>query len=106
MNPNSVKEHVARAILVDAALDTYYEARKQANTDSFESNAWRCFGEALRGIELWICQVYHRGFPLEQADERFLEYEAQRRGMGGNAPSAVVDRVLVGRRSDEGSRGL
>ena len=99
MNPNSVKEHVARAILVDAALDTYYEARKKADTDSFESDAWRCFGEALRGIELWICQVYHHGFPPEQADERFLEHEAQRRGLGTDTPSVIINRELARRGS-------
>ena len=99
MDPNAVKEHVARAILVDAALDTYYEARKQAHGDAFESDAWRCFGEALRGIELWLCQVYHHGFPPEQADERFLEHEAQRRGLGTDAPSVIINRELARRGS-------
>ena len=97
MDPNAVKEHVARSILVDAALDTYYEARKQADTDSFESDAWRCFGEALRGIELWICRVYHHGFPPEQADRHFMEDYEQRLGLDSQAPSEIIDREL-GRR--------
>jgi hypothetical protein len=101
MDPNTVKESKARAILTDAALNTYYEAREQAgrndpeNFDRIEHELWRCFGEALRGIELWICAVYHKGFPPEQADERFMEYEAQQRGLGSNAPSAIIDRELA-----------
>jgi len=93
MDPATVKESKARAILTNAALDMYYRGREQSESD--EQELWRCFGEALRGIELWICAVYHRGFPPEQADERFMEYEAQRRGLGQNAPSAIIDSELA-----------
>jgi hypothetical protein len=92
MDPTTVKESKARAILTNAALDVYYRGREQP--ESNEQELWRCFEEALRGIELWICAVYHRGFPPEQADGLFLEYEAQRLGLGADAPSAIIAREL------------
>jgi hypothetical protein len=95
MQAHLVKESVARAILIDAALEVYYQGRRKATDDQAEETLWRNLCEALRGLELWICRVYHCGFPPAQADERFMEDQAQRLGLGSQAPSEIIDRVLA-----------
>jgi hypothetical protein len=100
MQAHLVKESVARAILIDAALEVYDQKRKQAdgwNLD--EETLWRRLGDALEGIELWICRVYHCGFPPERADERFMEDANRRLGLDSQAPSEIIDRELA-RRED------
>jgi len=99
MDPTFLKESVARAILVDAALDVYCQKRKQAMEDGQDLDQvgealWRYCSEALRGIELWICKVYHCGFPPEQADRQFMEDWIQRVGLDSQAPSEIIDREL------------
>ena len=98
MQANLVKESVARAILIDAALEVYDQKRKQADGWNIDKETlWRRLGDTLRGIEIWICRVYHCGFPPEQADRHFMEDYEQRLGLGEDAPSVIIDRELARR---------